>query len=425
MFPHLPTPLFLLKIPPALVAAGLAFAAPLLAAEETALDESDEAWLDGLLSVDEEALFDFEPPSPEPQLADMEAALADLAAPLYEGALELGGGWKSNALLSRDGSVDSSFEQLAVDLFALRPSLSPDGVELLGLIYGEYRRYDSVPGLNGEYLAIARGEASRQLGAAHEGVVRLGATASEQAFDASLVDFEAQATTIALWSPEAQFELSRALAGAGRLGFDATVSQARYETDAENYSSAALGVSYERPLGAASQLRLRWESGQERYDERPARQSTGGTSPNPTEKLRIDNGRFDGEWALARTEGFWRKARSKVIIERECDAVGDFYARWQWQLRETAEWRIGEWTVAASAAYGKTRYDERRVVSDAAQRRRDTSWRWGGEIRRPLWEGLEGFASWEAVRKDSNESDYAYSSETVWLGARWSWPAQN
>ena len=405
---------------------ALAFAGSVGAQEEVDAGadwESDEAWLGSLLGLDEgPEEGEIDGASVAALEKELEAALRSLVAPTVEGSVEVSAGWKENVLLEAEGSVDAAFRQASLDFFYMRPSAG-EGWELMGTGLGEYRDYDGVPGMEAEYLALAYGAATRKWSSGRSFEVFVGGMASRQAFDASVDDFVTEARTVSVWSPEVGLGVEAPLPWEmGLLGLEWSAAQSRYDESSEDFDGQNWRAEWTRGFGRRSKLAFGVEAFEESYDFRRERLSVGSLANAPL--LRMEGWRWTAEWSYVKSDGALRRARTRVTVEREDDRVGDYYERSKWQARQSAQWRLGEWTLDANLGYGDFGYEHRRA-GVGAETRTDLGWRAEATLTRKLWSGWEGLLQGEWVEKDSNAAEYSYESSSARLGLRWGFLGQD
>lgn len=415
--------LLLSPIPRLLVGAALLALAPVATIAEESL-ESDEAWLNALLGLDEndEALLFAEMEEEEDTFdkydeEELRAALQQLTSWEFDATIDAGVGMKSNVLYSAENEQESAFFQSNVDVFLLKPGLD-DRPELLAIFYGELRLFDDVPGLSTESLAFLHTQASKQYGNGWKPGIGLAAVRSEQALDASIDEFETEATTVKVFRPSIQIKIDKEFETLGAASARFEYAQSGYSIEGEDYDERIFGLSWKRRLSDRSNLELVWERFMEEYDEKLERSTSTLLSEAPL--LEIEGDRFRAQWNYRSDGGALRRLQSRVLVEREDDALGDYYERERWQLRERAEFQFGVVKAIASISYAELDYLFRPVEVGGHETRSDEDWRYSLRLEHDVREDLSVFLDAEYADKRSNVQEYTYDSSMVVLGLSYS-----
>lgn len=372
--------------------------------------ESDEAWMDDLLGLE---------PSEEsedlPSAEELAQALKELISWTFDGALVSAVGWKDNVLYANNGGVDASFAQAELDLFALRPGIGRKP-ELLGVLYGEFRYFDGVPGLKDESMVMLHGSSSWTGESGLKTSLVFAGMRSDQAFDASVDEFETEATSVVLWRPEFRVAFQKDFEKWGTFTATPSYAQSQYSVSSENYDTVSMKLDWTRRYGEFSKTRVQWEHFEKSYNERLSFLSAGRLGEDSV--LEMSGDRFTAEWIYAKQDGMLRKLRTKAMYESEDDAVGNYYERNRWQIRESASFVFGKWNLDTSLSYGDVAYANRLVNTLTEKTRSDASWRWSATLARPIKSGIVGFLRIEGTDKKSNSNLYSYRNSGIMLGAR-------
>ena len=379
----------------------------------------DEAWLDELLGVETGAEFSLaEAEQSVEEARALLAAMKSLTEWTSECVLASGLGWRENVLLEAEGEVDSGYLQLEADYFAMRPGVGPR-TELIALVYGEFRYFYDVPGLDDESMLLAQLSASRSFGEVWKGSARFEGARTEQAYDESINEFETTAITVRLWQPRLELAAERTFENGGALTLAAYAGEAAYDLGSEDFDQRGLVAGYGRRWTGGHAARFEAELYEEDYASRRSRLSTG-TLAAPS-LLEISGGRVSGEWTRSSDAGLARKWRTRLEYEREDDREGDYFDRESWQARQSVELVWEGWELMLEASYGKLDYAARRSDREVdAAPRSDAFWRWSAELRRPFGERFSAFAKAEGAEKDSNAEALSFAASGLFLGLSFS-----
>lgn len=381
----------------------------------------DDEWLDSLWQPEAEVVGFEEAESRnsdegEEALRALLESIEVLSEWNTDASILLGAGWKENALLAETGEVASAFSQLEVDLFAYRPGFGRRA-EVLALLYGEYRYFEAVPGLDAESMAMGQSSIKWPLGWGWQGGFFGEAMYSVQAFDASSEEFVTDAATVRVWQPELGASLGRTLGELGAFEWTVQVGDVLYDQESENYGRAESSWALTSELGGKSRLRLSFDLYQENYDERRERISVGVLGGD--EVLEMKGSRAEVVWKY----GFENKSilgmKTLVSYEGESDAVGDYYERESWKGKQSVELAGWGWDVDIAVSYGTVDYASRRVALFSEETRSDSSWRWNFDARRALGRRFDVLLRVEDVEKKSNVVGLSYEGMSVYLGIQW------
>lgn len=360
----------------------------------------DDAWLGSLL-LD------------EPMQTEELIEFGGLPAWSTDTNIAAGLGWRRNVLLAESSPVDSAFGQIELDAFALRPRQTGP-MEIMALLYSEFRYYEDVPGLNSESLSVGQAQLDFEITDSFEIGARFEGLYSEQAFDALEEEFETLAATVKIWRPEWGLRAERFFDGIGTLGLEVNLGNARYDQGSEDYDFTDEFLTFSRKISDANELRIELGSSDERYDERMERASVGLLSEETLLQLK-------GRWWLATwrstiDRGIFRSANTKLLFEEERGALGDYYDRDRWQLRQGVSLAWGEWDLDLGLAYTKSDYTSRRIDALADEIRSDEGWSWSLEMKRPLGERSNLVMRFDSLDKQSNAVGLAYEGSSLFLG---------
>lgn len=382
--------------------------------QEDILD--DDAWLGSLLNV-EDPIFgvgadELSESADTEKFSELESLSAAWS---FDANVALGLGWRENALLAESSPVSSEFGQLEADLFAMRPR-GNGNVQLLGLLYSEYRYYDQVPGLDDEHLSVGQIEVDYRvvedltLGAIVEGLY------SKQAFDASEQEFDPQAATVSVWRPEVGTSLDYSLWKQSSLGLGIRSGQAYYDQEGEDYEFWEGEVEWSQDFGEEHRLLLSASWGEDRYDERVERVSIGFLSGDIP--LKLSQSRWGVDWEWRPSARILQRFRSSVSFEEEDDEVGDYYEREQLRLRQRIAMRLGVWDIDLSVGYSEIDYLHRPKATFEDEMRAGERWSWGVDVSRPLGERWGLFLRFDGTDRQSNVEGLSYRDNTVIFGCQ-------
>lgn len=376
----------------------------------------DEAWLGSLLNV-EDPNSNLEEDTVSDGL-DTESEVDFLAVlPTWSTDLNvsIGTGWRDNALLSESASVSSAFGQIEMDYFALRPRVEGK-IELLALLYSEYRYYDEVPGLDVESLSMAQVSAdylirpSFTVGAVFEGLF------SEQAFDASEDEFEPEAAAVSVWHPEFGARVRYDVAKMGTVGLDFKFGEVYYDQESENYDFVESEFAWSHEIGEKHRLKFGIALLDERYDEREERLVVGQLGDRSL--LQLDQLSWKAKWKWDVGHPFIERLSTRIVYEEEDDALGDYYERERFQVRQRLGLKRFGWELDLTLAFSQTDYSERRRAALDQERRSDKSWSWSLEASRPMGDRWGWLFRLDGIDKKSNTDGLSYKGNTVYLGCR-------
>lgn len=394
--------------------------------------ESEEAWLDSLLGGD---MVPGEMASQELSSAlgslsmdekDTPDASSDLDGDVAAGSFldgywdmgssaSFGSGFGNNVLLSEDGSVDSVFAQLEGEFFAMGAEVL-DRYDVAALLYGEFKYYEDVPGVEVESLSLAQISvmtgwgASLDVGGFVEGIY------SVQAFDASLNDFELDADAVRSWRPKYGVRAKRFFANGMQLEGELYRGGARYEQSSEDFDDHGFGLNVSGDLGEASRFEFELLGFQERYRERVERLSLG--SLQEAGLLEISGFGVRAAWRRSYEHPVLKGVAARAYFEEEDDAEGDYYGRYKWEFRPSVDLELVGWAVSLSVAYEEVAYDARRASILSEVLRSDDAWRWRVEGAKLLGDGCELFFRLEGTDKASNAAELSYETSGGALGVR-------
>lgn len=401
--------------------ATLFLVAPLVcsAMENRAAD--DDVWLDGLLGLDEtaddvgewELLYDNVDTQVDPS-AGIDVPMPGLW--LFDTQLSGGMGWRDNVLLSEGSEVSSSFAQLEADVFAMRTPLE-SGPEIVVVGYGEYRDLTEVEGLDGEALVLLSATSDWTVGSGWKlGLVSESAY-SQQAFDASLMDFESEAAAVSVFQPELGGRAAWSGARWGAFMLQGMASKVYYDEAGQDYDRQSWEIDWSRQIEKYGTVGIAFEMYQENYDERMERLSVGMLSRD--ELLTIDGSELEASWKLQLGEGFLREARTVVRLEKEDDLRGDYYERSTIRIQQSVEFRWNAWNGKAGVGYSIRDYEHRLAVVGGEETRSDEGWDWNVRVERPINERFDWLFRCEGSDRDSNASGFSYDAMGVFAGLRW------
>ncbi|EDY81837.1 hypothetical protein VDG1235_1457 [Verrucomicrobiia bacterium DG1235] len=388
--------------------------AVLFSQDEALVDE--EVWLDSLLGIESETIPSGGDLPDDPSLSEMRDVLATIQAMTgwsTDGEIVMGAGWRENVLLEEVSGIDSGFAQVEADFFALRPGVG-NRAELLALLYGEYRYFFDVPGLDLESMTMAQVGAKWSFGERWETGTFFEGTFSEQAFDATLNDFETDASSVRVWQPDLGIDLGYDLGRFGQLEWRSQIGLTRYNEEDEDYETVAGSMFWSGDIAVRNRIRLGVETYQENYDDRLERVSIGFLQDAPL--LELTGVRWQASWSYELEEGVVRGLKTRVSHERESDAVGDYYDRDRLQVRQSIELLWRNWEMDLSLSFGSTDYDSRLNAAFSEETRGDESWRWSFEAKRPLSSRLVFLARFEDSDKESNAAGLSYDGTSVFIG---------
>lgn len=394
-------------------------------------EQNDEAWLEeiGLGSLFEEGdemsggelvsetELETELRSLEEELSLL-AAMEALTAWSSEATLAAGYGWQDNVLLEPDEGVDSGYWGFEADAYALRPGLG-NKLEWFGMLYAEAKRFDAVPDLDEESLLLAQGAVSRLWGNEWRGTLRVEGARTVQAFDESIVESQSDAATIRIWQPSVSGHLERRTESLGTIGLGLKTGASDYDQDGEDYDVFSGQLEWERNWSGIGPISLSLEGFEQRYDQRLERLSVGSLGEDLL--LRISGTRVGADWRWAREDGFLRKARTRISLERETDGVGDFYGKESWRVSQSLEAVWGKWEFRLSGSFGEVSYLERPAsFAEPEVPRRDEVWRVSAEASREINEAITLFGRADLSDKDSNAGSLTYEGSSVFVGVQFS-----
>ncbi len=326
-----------------------------------------------------------------------------------------GAGWRDNALLAETSTVSSAFTEVEVDFFAIRPRRDGD-VELLALLYSDFRYYEDVPGLDVESLSMVQTSADYRFGehwtagAVFEGLY------SEQAFDASEQEFEPEAATVTVWRPEMGASIAYDFESLGTAELSLKRGGARYDREAENYDFVEGALEWSRKLGDRHKLDLGLVLVEENYDERLEQLSVGLIGEQRS--LELDQVLWQAGWVWSFEGGVLERLSSRISYEQEDDALGDYYERDRLEIRQRLDMKYLGWDWELSLAYSQVDYAERRSAALVEERRSDEGWSWSVEGTRSLSERWDWLLRLDGAEKRSNASSLSYRSGTIFLGCQ-------
>lgn len=396
------------------LALPLAVAAHFGYAQEADL-ESDDAWLDSLLGIEEswDAPVDAAPEPPAELLHSLQAWQSD-------GSIAVGAGWRDNPLYAPSGGEGAAFALTEFDYFLMRPGLG-ESLELLAVAYGEIKYYDGVEGLSDENLFAVRGSAAKDFANGWRPSAALGAVSSRQAFDASEDELEVDVAVVEMSRPSVELGLARAFDRLGELAFKAERGWIGYSQDGQDYEETLLELSYGKRLDERWRVGLAWQQRYEDYDQRRARLAGGAYEDAPL--LEIDADRISGELTYATREGWLRRAETRFVYGWEDDRAGDYYERGRWSVRQAVALFVAGWSVEAAASYEVADYAARLAIAEPGETRKDGGVKASLTFERGLRERFVAFARLEFADKESNERIYDYQSSAVAVGLRLDGPA--
>ncbi len=329
--------------------------------------------------------------------------------------VSFGAGWRDNALLAEANTVSSAFSEVEADFFAIRPRRDGN-VELLALLYSDFRYYEDVPGLDVESLSMAQASADYRLGERWKAGAVFEGLYSEQAFDASEQEFEPEAATVTVWRPEMGTSLAYDFENLGTAELRLKRGVARYDREGENYDFVEGSLAWSRDLGKGHKLDLGFALGEENYDERLERLSVGLIGEQRS--LELDQVLWQAGWVWTLERGGLERLSSRISYEQEDDALGDYYERDRVEIRQRLDMKYLGWDLGLSLAYSQVDYEERRSAELVEERRADEGWSWSLEGTRSLSDRWDWLFRLDGAEKRSNASSLSYRSGTIFLGCQ-------
>ncbi|MBK1877916.1 hypothetical protein [Pelagicoccus mobilis] len=376
----------------------------------------DDEWLDALLDGDADDLgLDADRAASRDLDTEDRFLIGGMRLWEMDASLAGGVGWKENVLLSEEGGVDSFYSSVEGDLFGFGTE-GNGWPELVALLYGEYKYCDDVPGIDAETLALLQTSATSSLSERWKVAARFDGIYTEQAFDASVNDFETDAALMRTWRPELGVSLMRESSRGDELRIDLLRGYSRYGQESEDYDDYTGSVAYLAEVGRNGEMHVSLTGYREDYEERLERLSVGSLVDAPLLEV---TGLFGmGEWRYAFSDGFLKRTVTRASFESEDDALGDYYERERWQLRQSVDLAYLGWDVRLSVSYEEVDYAERLVSILSEETRSDEAWRWDVEGVRRLKSGLEFFFRYQGADKQSNGTGFSYQTSGAMFGFR-------
>lgn len=400
----------------------ITLASALVGQDAAVLD--DDAWLAAILDLegnDVDALLAGELAYPEIDTED-KAFLEDYAKQsfygipwMFDGRVAMGLGWRENVLLTEDTPLSSAYGQVEFDAFAMKRNLG-EGPELIGVLYGEYRYFESVPGMDSESLVIGNVNAdwnafgNWKLGLLGEAMF------SEQAFDASLEEFETEATTIGVFQPELGVSFTTPETSNRVATLLLKTGKVFYDEEGQDYRLSTVRLEADQRIGGLGTLQGVFSVYQEDYDDKLERNLEDGLLED---SLAVVGMQVSAGWEKRFDQGLFRDLRTNFRYESEDDAVGDYYERETLRVKQSFGLVFGDWKGRVSASYFDRRYQVRPISFTSDENRRDEGWSWSLQLERPVLPQFDLLIRIDGADKSSNADGYSYETSGAFLGLSW------
>ncbi len=332
-------------------------------------------------------------------------------------ALQLGGGYKDNLLLSPASREESAFVRYGLEAFVWR--LPRGGTDFSAFLNTEQTRYLAGRTIDDEAQAFAHLEWRYRIGEAWKIALGMQGYYLDQVFDVSDTDIRRVVAELKVKGATAGPTVRWAFRPSWWLEAKAIAKREKYD-DHENDSQAAEAAVQLGWIRRRVEITLGAEQHRRRFDRR-LQYSTGGL---PLDDTRLIVTEKEGEMRFGLTwdeAARWKSTLRASALQYDDNGSGFFDYR-ERKLAHEVEWNGAGWMVALEGSAKRIDFDVQTVgfgISPPARIRDEYAAR--VRVERKFSDRWLGYIEYKWERNRSNDRLASYRVNEGLLGARWSW----
>ena len=334
---------------------------------------------------------------------------------VHDVGLRTGAGYRDNITLASQSPQESAFILTSLEMFFLR--LPENNTQLSLFLTAEDLHFLSSGPLDKEQTVFAQAQVKTDCGSGWQVSLASEYVYQDQVVDVSLTDPTLSTMRVLGHTAIVRGGLRRDFASNYWVIVELPVQRQFYEEPLDDYSELGPRFTLGKTYGHQSELSVRCDITQRRYDHEPLRNSNGSAIPFSHRESTQQDVRLAWKhyWDSPRR---WR-VTTKFAAKQSEDYGSGYYDYTRLQVGEQLLFRSDRWELAAEAKLTRYDYPVQTVSVTDLDKRRSTEWGLNFRCERKVSRFLKIFAEYDRAQTFSNLASEQYVVNTVKGGMNW------
>lgn len=324
-------------------------------------------------------------------------------------------GYKDNVLFSHQQPRDSAFLAAGLDLFLWR--LPENGREFLLIGSGEYLRY--LPGniAEDESFALLQAQVSQDLASNWKAGLSVESLYFDQVVDVSVIERTLNVAQVEGLTYTVRPKLRRSLSRGWFAESDFFLTRQEYAAIVDDEWQPGASLTVGRSYGVRSELSLKYEIEERRFDSRTPRTTSG--IPLPGASLEFLQHEISANWRQNWGEPRHWRTLTRASYLTSSDHGSGYYDYSRWRISQQLRYEADSWNVRAEVKLTRYEYDFQPADPGDSSPRKKTVLQVNLRGEKKLTQSLKAFCEYEYQRSAANLDVEDYRSNTVFAGVDW------